>query len=791
VKCERWPFRPIHITNDGEQAPETSPLRKLTGHGIIANNYLQGIQSAICHSLALPTTIIEYSPDGEPVRTDSPLLSFQMQPGCRALRAHTLGADGEEACLCKKCDACHAGVFAGLRASELQTRIPEALPQSARFRELYSGLPECECHRRMEKGRTFLVYDCPLLGYCETMFPIVFEDVVVGAFFLGQIVLEDKKSFIHQRMKTLLERYPVCFDEYIARSKTPLRSQDILDDILSRHEEWLSLPGTTRTQAEFDALVTKACGELLKLEEQLQIEMREQRQRYIGEKVTAHIGRFQEDLPPDVPDDADQALGLLWTNLKGNLAGVADETKPERSITGIVDEFAFRYMVVFGVSSETVSAPTSLEIVAVAGLPPGQFSDVARRKGILSDIGDLPRDSSTGTLQVPRKWNSELLGRLRGCDLDACGDAMLVYHPVPLHPLSSIAILVGYLEDNPGKHPDNASDGGLDRALQSFYSVVVSALSAILATSARRHANNQLRILGHEAGQLIAGLDWKRIANLENPSKLRALDDQAAEYLCRDLEGFQKQLHFVFARAQMLIRKPPDPNKELFLAFGELLYKWKDIYRLEAEAKSLQFVMGLERASDPDRPPIYGDRTLLEQLLYNLVNNAVKYCHRGTKIYLDCKLESRQPGSLHLLTVTNFGRKMPDTDRVYDLYWRGDDSEPGFGIGLHLARQIARAHGGSISHESVKVSDYNVPLIEPFLKPSFRFAGQPSGLRERLCQEWDSLQGNKLDNEVVAKNDKGGPKYSPTLGALGGEIRQPTYRVTVSVRIPREGGLEK
>ena len=63
MKCERWPFRPIHITNDGEQAGQGSPIRKLAGPGIIANSHLQGIQSAICHGLRYPTTIIEFSPD--------------------------------------------------------------------------------------------------------------------------------------------------------------------------------------------------------------------------------------------------------------------------------------------------------------------------------------------------------------------------------------------------------------------------------------------------------------------------------------------------------------------------------------------------------------------------------------------------------------------------------------------------------------------------------------------------------------------------------------------------------
>lgn len=124
---EKWPFKPVHITNDG---PDANPydvkslkyaslsheylqtirkrrenLKKLTGTGIITNDYLESLQTTICANLGNPTTVVEFSPNGEPVRTDSRLLFFSMHAPCRIFRKYT----DEGACL--ECDNIYAKLF--------------------------------------------------------------------------------------------------------------------------------------------------------------------------------------------------------------------------------------------------------------------------------------------------------------------------------------------------------------------------------------------------------------------------------------------------------------------------------------------------------------------------------------------------------------------------------------------------------------------------------------------------------------------------------------------------------
>ena len=94
AELNQWPFRPVHITNNGDSDEVT---KDLSGEGIISNKFMKGQQSAMCALLNQPTTFIEFSPnpDEKPfhqcscVRTDTPLLPNALSPLCRAFRKWT------------------------------------------------------------------------------------------------------------------------------------------------------------------------------------------------------------------------------------------------------------------------------------------------------------------------------------------------------------------------------------------------------------------------------------------------------------------------------------------------------------------------------------------------------------------------------------------------------------------------------------------------------------------------------------------------------------------------------
>jgi len=89
-----------------------------------------------------------------------------------------------------------------------------------------------------------------------------------------------------------------------------------------------------------------------------------------------------------------------------------------------------------------------------------------------------------------------------------------------------------------------------------------------------------------------------------------------------------------------------------------------------------------------------GDAWLLEDLLGNLIDNALKYTPRGGHVTLRCGLEGEQP----FLEVEDDGPGIPEGERarVRERFYRRPGS-PGFGAGLGLAivEEIARAHHAS------------------------------------------------------------------------------------------------
>src|SRR6185295_5887199 len=92
----------------------------------------------------------------------------------------------------------------------------------------------------------------------------------------------------------------------------------------------------------------------------------------------------------------------------------------------------------------------------------------------------------------------------------------------------------------------------------------------------------------------------------------------------------------------------------------------------------------------------------LEQILDNLLSNAVKYSPAGGEI--DVSLQRRDEGVV--LTVRDGGIGLPPdaSERIFEPFGRAVNASrqglPGMGLGLHICRQIAAAHGGRMWAES-------------------------------------------------------------------------------------------
>ncbi len=115
---------------------------------------------------------------------------------------------------------------------------------------------------------------------------------------------------------------------------------------------------------------------------------------------------------------------------------------------------------------------------------------------------------------------------------------------------------------------------------------------------------------------------------------------------------------------------------------------------------------------------IVADPTRLTQILSNLLDNARRYTPRGGSITIDL----RTVGSMAEVTVTDTGPGVPDEerDRIFERLVRLDagraQDHGGAGLGLPIARALARAHGGELTclpHQGGAQFRFRLPLAVP------------------------------------------------------------------------------
>ncbi len=115
-----------------------------------------------------------------------------------------------------------------------------------------------------------------------------------------------------------------------------------------------------------------------------------------------------------------------------------------------------------------------------------------------------------------------------------------------------------------------------------------------------------------------------------------------------------------------------------------------------------------------DFPEVYADPDRVEEVLTNLVDNAIKYSPKGGRI----AVTGRAKGDSVEVTITDEGIGIPQRElgRVFERFHRGENGQVqkvrGMGLGLYICRSIVEAHGGKIevSSEAGKGSKFTFTL---------------------------------------------------------------------------------
>jgi signal transduction histidine kinase len=131
------------------------------------------------------------------------------------------------------------------------------------------------------------------------------------------------------------------------------------------------------------------------------------------------------------------------------------------------------------------------------------------------------------------------------------------------------------------------------------------------------------------------------------------------------------------------------------VALTDVVARAMDLYRDVADAKAVALT-----ADSVGDVMVIGDRTRLEQVAANLLDNAVKYTPAGGRVEVGVRADAGRG----VLSVRDTGAGIaPDElPRIFDRLFRGDTSrtERGLGLGLSLVKAIVEAHHGIVEVES-------------------------------------------------------------------------------------------
>src|SRR6266581_1669228 len=149
-------------------------------------------------------------------------------------------------------------------------------------------------------------------------------------------------------------------------------------------------------------------------------------------------------------------------------------------------------------------------------------------------------------------------------------------------------------------------------------------------------------------------------------------------------------------------------NVDLSIFFEEVIRDWEK----KLANKQLNLIVDLP----PGLPMIRADRARLQEALYNLLDNAVKYSREHGEI----RLITRQRDDEIALSVSDdgVGISKEDLPRIFERFYRADkartrDSIHGTGLGLAIVKHVAQLHGGHVEAESKIQKGTTIRLVLP------------------------------------------------------------------------------
>jgi two-component system, OmpR family, phosphate regulon sensor histidine kinase PhoR len=229
-----------------------------------------------------------------------------------------------------------------------------------------------------------------------------------------------------------------------------------------------------------------------------------------------------------------------------------------------------------------------------------------------------------------------------------------------------------------------------------------------LETVRRDFVSNISHELRTPIASLKALIETLRVAALDDPPAVQRFLNRAEEEVDALTQLVQELLELSrIESGKVPLRLKPTAVEEVVLLPVERL-------RAQAERNNLTLTMDIPL----DLPPVLADASRIQQVIGNLVHNAVKFTPEGGMVEVQARLN--EGGTAVVLAVIDTGVGIPTADltRIFERFYKADRARSGGGTGLGLAisRHLVKAHGGQLEVKSKEGKGstfyFSLPLIE-------------------------------------------------------------------------------
>ena len=180
--------------------------------------------------------------------------------------------------------------------------------------------------------------------------------------------------------------------------------------------------------------------------------------------------------------------------------------------------------------------------------------------------------------------------------------------------------------------------------------------------------------------------------------------------------------------------------------------------QLSAEAKSIQ----IETAFEPNVGQVLGDSSRLQQIIWNLISNAVKFTPQGGQVQVRLEqieeveenvVSPQQPVTYAQITVSDTGKGISASflPYVFDYFRQADSTTTrsfgGLGLGLAIVSHLVELHGGTVQAASLGEGQGSTFIVRlPILAVSKSHSDHPSS-HDRLELHFNGLRVLFVDDE--------------------------------------------